>query len=64
MKVETQQIIIICVTLVALALVIKEQYAFAIALATGLIGFIAPKTLTDKQSEVLTQKIEKDGGVA
>lgn len=59
MKVETQHLIIVGIVLIALALVFKDEFAYAMALATGLVGFIAPKTLNDKQSEILNEKIEE-----
>lgn len=58
MKTETQNIIIIGVIIVAALLVFKDQFQIAEALIIGLIGFIAPKTLTERQSEKLDKQLE------
>lgn len=57
MKTETQNIILIGVIIIVLAFIIKNQFTIAEAITIGLIGYLAPKTLTDKQSETLEKQI-------
>jgi hypothetical protein len=59
MNTDTQQTIIIGLVLIALAFIVQKEYTYAGLIGTGLLGFVAPKTLTDKQSEVLNQQLEK-----
>ena len=55
MKVELQKIIVIAVAILALALIVKNQYSDAMVLAVGLVGFISQTTLSDKQSEMIEE---------
>lgn len=55
MKVELQKIIVVAVAILALALIVRNQYSDAMVLAVGLVGFISQTTLSDKQSEFLNE---------
>ena len=55
LKVELQKIIVVAVAILALALIVKGQYSDAMVLAVGLVGFISQTTLSDKQSEMITE---------
>ena len=55
MKVELQKIIVVAVAILALALIVKNQYSDAMVLAVGLVGFISQTTLSDKQSEMIEE---------
>jgi len=57
MNTDTQQTIIIGLVLIALAFIVQKEYTYAGLIGTGLLGFVAPKTLTDKQSEVINKQI-------
>lgn len=54
MKTDIQQLIIVGLTVIALAFIIKNQFYYSSMIAVGLLGFIAPRTLSDKQSDELT----------
>ena len=58
MRTDTQHLIIIGLVIIALALVVKDQFNLVDGIAIGLIGFLSQKSLTDKQSE----KIEAELG--
>ena len=53
MRTDTQNLIIAGLVLIAIAFIIQKQYVYASTIGVGLIGFIAPQTLTDKQSDDL-----------
>ena len=55
MRTDTQNLIIIGLVLIGLAFIFKDQFSYASMIGVGLIGFIAPQTLTDKQSADLKQ---------
>ena len=45
----------VAVAILALALIVKNQYSDAMVLAVGLVGFISQTTLSDKQSEMIEE---------
>lgn len=55
LKVELQKIIVVAVAILALALIVRNQYSDAMVLAVGLVGFISQTTLSDKQSEMINE---------
>ena len=51
MRTDTQQIIIVGVVLIALALICVGQTQGGLSLGVGLIGFIAPKNTTSSDED-------------
>ncbi len=62
MDVKTQQIIIITLGILALASIIRGNTTAPDLIIAGLIGFLGNKTLTEKQSEALTEKLQEEVG--
>ena len=63
MKTDTQQLIIILLGVVAILCVLKNYDLNIIATIIGILGgFLTSKTLTDKQSEIITEQTLKQEG--
>jgi hypothetical protein len=55
LKVEIQKLIVVAVAILALALIVKNQFSDAMVLAVGLVGFISQTTLSDRQSKMIDE---------
>lgn len=55
LKVEIQKLIVVAVAILALALIVKNQFSDAMILAVGLVGFISQTTLSDRQSKMIDE---------
>lgn len=57
MKTDTQQLIIIILGVIAIICILKNTYTQYVGyIVVGLVAFLAPKTLTDKQSEIIEEQ--------
>ena len=67
MKTDTQNFIIVGLTILALAFIFKDQFTYASMIAVGLVGFIAPRSLSDKQSDDIKnyyiEQLQKDENI-
>ncbi len=63
METKVQQEIILIVGVLGILAIWKDYFTLVDVIVAGLIGFLAQKNMTDKQSEMLEEAIRKEEGV-
>lgn len=63
METKVQQEIILIVGVLGILAIWKDYFTLVDVIVAGLIGFLAQKNMTDKQSEMIEEAIRKEEGV-